>query len=270
LAAFFLDGQAGQLFALYRPPAPQTRHGGDVLFVPPFAEEMNRARRMATVMAERLAQIGWGSLVFDLYGTGDSTGEFADARVDTWRDDTRRALDWLAARRPPKLALLGLRLGALLALDVARGRSDLARVVLWHPVADGAQMLTQFLRLRLAAAIGGGASQGDTPQSLRARLAAGETLEIAGYDISPALAAEIDRMKLEPLGASCPAPIHWFDLAAEPGKPLSPVSSRIAEAWRAGGVASLDARTVQGDAFWTLLEISVAPELIEETAKVFA
>ena len=42
------------------------------------------------------------------------------------------------------------------------------------------------------------------------------------------------------------------------------------ESWRAAGMSDLDARPVQGDPFWVLLEISVAPKLIEATVEIFA
>jgi len=270
LQPLFLDGIAGRLFALYRPPVENVAHRGDVLFVPPFAEEMNRARRMATVTAERLARAGYGSLVFDLYGTGDSAGEFAEARLDIWRDDVRRALAWLAARGAPALGVIGLRLGALLALDAAATGPLPTQVVLWQPVQDGQQILTQFLRLRLAAAIGAGGSTRETPQTLRAQLAEGQTLEIAGYEISPGLAADLDAFRLAPLGPACKAPIHWLELVAEEGRPIPPGGVRTIEAWREAGVTNLDARTVQGDQFWVLLEISVAPKLVDATVEIFA
>ena len=76
----FIDRPGGDLFALYHPPrrAPQ----GGVVYIPPFAEEMNRSRRMAALQARALAESGWGVLTIDPYGCGDSAGDFADARWD--------------------------------------------------------------------------------------------------------------------------------------------------------------------------------------------
>ena len=78
LETFFLPGSAGQLFCVYRGPAdamqpPET----GVLYVPPFADEMNKARRQAAVQSHALALQGYGVLSVDLFGTGDSEGEFA-------------------------------------------------------------------------------------------------------------------------------------------------------------------------------------------------
>jgi exosortase A-associated hydrolase 2 len=239
---------------------------GDVLFAPPFAEEMNRSRRMATLLAQALAARGWGSLVLDLYGTGDSDGEFADGRIATWRDDLARGYDWLAARGTSNIGIVALRFGALLAAELCAARS-VSRLVLWQPAASGEQMLTQFLRIRLAAGLTTG--QGETTTTLRERLAAGDTLEIAGYPIVGALAAAMDAMRLDVNAPPRAGAIHWFDLVAEDGRALTPGSARLIDGWRGRG-ASIDARAIKGDAFWALLETTVAPKLIESTAAVFA
>jgi len=177
-----LDGSNGPLFGIYSAPAPGLRHQADLLFVPPFAEEMNRSRRMTKALATRLSAAGCGMLNLDLFGIGDSTGEFVDANLHIWRNDLRRGLAWLTERDAAPIGMVGLRLGALLAMELlAQQPPRLQRIVLWQPVVSGEQMLTQFLRVL---AIGGG-NKATSSAALRTRLAAGEALEIAGYDIFP-------------------------------------------------------------------------------------
>ena len=77
---FFLSGPAGRFFAIYHPPRAERDASEDVIFIPPFAEEQNRSRRTATLQAELLAEIGVGTLLIDLFGCGDSAGDFSDAR----------------------------------------------------------------------------------------------------------------------------------------------------------------------------------------------
>ena len=68
-----------------------------------------------------------------------------------------RAVSWMRERGYESIVLLGLRLGGLLALDAARDpAANISRVVLWQPVLRGEQMMTQFLRLRLAADLSSG------------------------------------------------------------------------------------------------------------------
>ncbi|MDQ2695688.1 MAG: hydrolase 2, exosortase A system-associated [Pseudomonadota bacterium] len=256
----FVEGAAGRLFQQYFPPDPAAPGRGQVLYIHPFAEEMNKSRRMAALQARRFAAAGYGVLLPDLYGCGDSGGDFADARWETWMDDLRRSVDGMRARHDAPLHLWGLRLGALLAACLAR-ELEAARLILWQPVLTGEQMLTQFLRLRLAASLMQGGQQ--TVAWLRGQLAAGQTLEVAGYDLHPQLAAALDRARLLPPPAA--TPVDWLDLVAAADRPPSPASRRLVEAWRAAGVA-VNHRTVVGEPFWGTQEISVVPQLLDATA----
>ena len=266
---FFLDGSAGRLFAIYHPPAEGVAVRGDAVFVPPFGEEMNRSRRMATVLARRLAPLGIGVLVFDFFGTGDSEGEFAAARLDIWRDDLGRALRWLDGRGARRVDLVGLRFGAHLALEAGAGRdAGATRIVLWQPIASGELMMTQLLRIRVSAGLTG-AGGVETMASLRARFARGESIDIAGYEISSRLAADLDVLDLDKTALLCRAPIHWLELVAGENRPIPPGSARRIETWRKRGTR-VEARAVVGEPFWTLLETTIVPRLAEVTAGILA
>jgi exosortase A-associated hydrolase 2 len=263
---FFLGSGAGQRFCLLHRPAGAWR--GAVLYVPPFAEELNRTRRMAALGARRLAALGYGVLQIDLLGTGDSAGDFADARWDLWKEDLHTGAAWLRAHIDAPLTLWGLRLGALLALDYARTTTHpLAPLLLWQPVASGATYLTQFLRLRTAHAMLGedGAAQSGT-KALRAALAAGQTLEIAGYDLAPELAHAIDTLPAPDMLVP-PVAAHWFEVLGAPGQTPGPAAARVKAAWEARGTA-LHVHTVAGASFWATTAVSTCPALLDATAAV--
>ena len=190
-------GSDGRWFAFDHPPAGG-RDLGDSVLAPPFAEELNRSRHMIAAQARAFAAMGWGVLLLDLYGTGDSDGEFADASWETWLEDIEAARRWLSGRgRTGPVALWGVRLGCLLALDALRRRSDGCPLcVLWQPVANGEAFLTQFLRVRTAAGLTRAGPGAETPKALRARLEAGETLAIGGHPPPPSLARSTDRPAL--------------------------------------------------------------------------
>lgn len=272
----FLDGPKGRLFAMFYPPADEV--GGDgaaALFLPPFAEEMNRARYMAALLGRSLSARGVGCLALDLYGTGDSAGDFADARWEIWRQDAVAAHDWLAANGYGNVSVVGLRLGACLALDAfAPGGDTLRRFVLWQPVLNGATLINQFLRTRVAGSIGGGAAGGDgaareDTKSLRRRLAAGEALEVGGYRLAPELAASIEELRLAELALGAAKPLVWLDCAASEGAEFTPAAQTAIAGLRESG-ADVDARTVAGEAFWVIEETTMAPALLEATAEAIA
>lgn len=263
--AFFLDARPGKRFCLYHPPQGTPR--GAVLHVPAHGEEMNKSRRMVARQARRFAGQGVGVLLLDLYGCGDSEGLSGDARWDIWRQDVTLGLDWLRATTAGPLSLWGLRLGALLALDVAQ-RTDLACVLLWQPVTEGAAYLNQFLRLRLAAEMlaPGKAASGGT-DALRRALADGASLDIAGYTLTPSLADAIDRATVDTMTAPA-CPVHWLDLAPQPGRAIAPARSAVAARLSASGWL-LDTGIVHGPAFWASQEISEAPALLDASAALF-
>lgn len=253
---FFLQARTGSRFCLFHRPAGVCRSA--LVYLHSFAEEMNKSRRMAALAARALAANGVAVLQIDLHGCGDSSGEFRDASWESWKEDAQLAATWLRAHTGCPVGLWGLRLGALLALDAAPVVAP-ARLLLWQPVLKGDQFLTQFLRLRLASdMLQAGADSGGT-RALRAQLLAGETLEVAGYELSPALAAAIDMLDAARLAPSCKADL------IELGKEVSPASARVVAGW--GGVASASA--VAGPQFWSTQENEDAPALLDATAALF-
>ncbi len=259
---FYLQVDGGQRFCLFHPPAGACR--GAVLYVHPFAEELNRSRRMAAMQARALAAGGYGVLHIDLHGCGDSSGDFVDARWDGWKRDLEAAAAWLDARLGQPLTLLGLRLGAALALDFARTAATApAAIVLWQPVLAGQGFMTQFLRLRIAADMLAGDDARAGTAALRAALARGETLEVAGYELHPELLRAIDALDptaLAPRGL----PLHWFEVAATSERSLSPAATGTARAWRALGVR-VQQRQVVGQQFWATPETTECPALVAAT-----
>jgi exosortase A-associated hydrolase 2 len=230
---------------------------------------MHKSRRMAALQARALAAHGWLVLQVDLCGCGDSPEEFGEARWDTWARDVRAGLAWARARAAGPLALWGLRLGATLACELAEDTAlRIERLVLWQPVISGEQFLSQFLRLRLAAEMLDGGAATSASAELRAQLARGHALEIAGYDLHPHLAGAIERVQL---GALRPAAsrIDWIEVGAEASASVRPGSQRVVERWRAQGL-DVRAASVAGEGFWSTIEISECPALLTATLGALA
>lgn len=238
-----------------------------MVFVPPFAEEMNKCRPMMTRQARRLADQGFSSIVFDLYGTGDSQGEFGEA---TWNDWILNLLTIVRSNlieidRP--LWLVSVRLGALLALDALKN-SDVrvAGLVLWNPVLTGKTHINQFLRLRLASDIFAKDGQPDSVTDLRNTLAAGSSLEVAGYELSNRLVNPIDSLQLQDLVD--PNVRTWLIESVEGDNRKSSIAARKMADRSAASGADITLMTVDGPPFWATQEIAVAPNLIEQTSDI--
>ncbi|KPV40331.1 hypothetical protein AN478_07605 [Thiohalorhabdus denitrificans] len=251
---------------VFHPSDPTSATPG-LVFLPPWAEEANKARRMMARLGHSLAGAGFRTLVPDFYGTGDSEGDFAEARWELWKNNARDARDWLRDRETGPVYLGGLRLGGLIAAETARELAEPPPgLLLWSPIINGRQTLRQFLRLRLAAGLGVG---GDTPQErtadLLGRLEAGESLEVAGYELHPGLAGALDARSLQGLLPSPETEVIWLDVVSGPEAGPPPASRSVVEAWREQG-RSVRHQGVPGDPFWATQELVDAPALVEASA----
>jgi exosortase A-associated hydrolase 2 len=263
--ALFLPVAGGQRFCMYHAAAGQAR--GALVYAHPFGDEMNRTRRLAAQQARALAAQGIAVLLLDLHGCGDSSGEFFDARWETWKDDLGLACAWLGERTGVRAGVWGARLGALLALDYAGSAPQPpARLVLWQPVLSGAAYMNHVLRLRVAGEMLAEGSGGNT-RTLRAQLAAGNALEVGGYMIAPQLAAALDGVEAARLPLPA-CPVHWFEVLAA-GLAPGPAAARVADAWRARGI-DLALAPVHCPPFWATQEIADCPQLLAATSAIFA
>jgi exosortase A-associated hydrolase 2 len=286
MRAAFVNGERGELFQILHEPATQPARGA-VLYVHPLAEELNKSRRMVALQARRLAERGYAVLIPDLHGCGDSSGDFSDARWETWLSDLGQCLEQLQATYPAPPILWGLRAGCLLISDLLQARDEIpAATLFWQPVINGELHLTQFLRLRMAAGMMGGAKE--TTAQLRARLEAGEVLEVAGYELAPELAARLAAARLQPPKRGA---VGWLEVTQAEPPTLPPASARVVEAWRQAaeqppGERSdkqqpepaapqtaqpaglrIETAVVQGEPFWATQEIREVPALLAATER---
>lgn len=268
LEAFFLDAGIGpddRRFCLYHPPSAPVRAA--MVYVHPFAEEMNKSRRMAAVQARAFAAAGIGVLQIDLAGCGDSGGELVNATWQGWLHDIQHGVNWLQARLPGlPLWLWGLRAGCLLASEVARQQEGPTHLLLWQPPASGKPLLQQFLRLRMAAQLadsGGGGSKGLT-ESLRADLAAGRSVDVGGYELPAAVALGLEQAVLHPPTSG--QRLSWLEVSPREPAELLPASNLLLQRWNAG--PQVQALAVTGPSFWQTTEIEDAPALVAASLRV--
>jgi exosortase A-associated hydrolase 2 len=233
LQGFHITSSAGNLAAIYRRPNDDIRHVEDLLFIHGFGHELFNARPVAAYVWRRLATEGIGVLSIDLPGCGDSDGDFGDATWEKWLSSVEAAHGWLAEQSDRPLNIGGLRIGAALALESAES-IGWKRLVLLQPVLSGEEMMTQFLRLRVAfSGLRDVPAARETTQDLRERIAKGEKLEIAGYFLAPELAVSIDAINLSSRRPTGDSPIYWVETAT--GSNSVAVQDTVA-AWRKAGV----------------------------------
>lgn len=260
IKADFLKNQGRNLFYLLLEPAGAEVHGS-LLFLPPFADEMNKSRRMVACQARALADAGYRVMLLDLSGCGDSGGDFVDASWKKWLQDAELAARFLMEQNYPAPVIWGLRMGALLACELAHEHPEFQKLILWQPVLNGEQQVDQFLRLRTV------------PTSLNAEatfdrkllwdeLRAGRALDIAGYELSSTLALEMARTRLNDLRPR--AQVHWLEIGMVPSGRIAAGSENVVAHWLEQGT-NVATSYVYGDPFWRTVDAEVNFDLVHRT-----
>jgi hypothetical protein len=178
---------------------------GAWLLCSPFGQEAVRSKQLYRVLSERLVREGCAVLRFDLHGTGDSPGELVDQSLAGWITDLLAADAWLRGRLQNTylpVHWFGLRLGASVAAFAAdRAAPRPQELLLWDPIMDGARY-GQYLLKRHREEI----CKGFEMNWVRLRRETGEPEpalpgSVLGFDVGPALAADLAQLSEPPLPA---------------------------------------------------------------------
>jgi exosortase A-associated hydrolase 2 len=254
----FLQNSGRKLFSLEVIPTGPCTHA--FLYLPPFAEEMNRCRSHVAAMARALAAAGARSVLLDPYGTGESEGRFEEGNWEIWLADAEATARALSQDSGHRLTLWGTRTGALLAAELADRVPELiVRLLFWQPVLDGKLFMNQYLRLRVASQLVSNTER-ETTEQIRQRLANGEIIEIAGYPLSGTLADQIASRRAAACDCLTQLPVVWIEMVGQSGLELSPASRQFIETHRQAG-ARIDAEAVTSPMIWQLHERADATDL---------
>lgn len=169
---------------------------GCVVVCPPLGVEAHAARPAFAQLCDELSELGMAALRFDYEGTGDSAGHLNDpARLAAWTSSIGEAIHWMASQVHPRVTVVGMRMGALLAARAAGGREEVAGLVLWDPCNTGRAFLRE--QAMLAAANYGVTQRGDGSVEGPAYLFDAATArDIEGMELSSFALGEMGRVLL--------------------------------------------------------------------------
>lgn len=186
---FFFAREDARLFGVLHSPEGLAKPLAFVMSHP-FGEEKLWSHRVFVSLARALAERGHAVLRFDYFGAGDSSGMSADASLATHRADLQAAIATLEQRVPTteRIGLIGLRLGATFAALLAESAATSARLrgsplVLWDPILDGDAYFQELLRSNLSTQLAVYGKVVDNREVLTARIRAGGTVNVDGYEI---------------------------------------------------------------------------------------
>lgn len=194
--ADFLDVGREQLYyVLHAAQGSKVAAAPRVLLVGPFASDRSHQYIAWVRWARFLANAGFEVMRFDGRGTGESSGQQSEVSFSTWLEDIEACVAWLDQRGKRPLTIHGLGGAGLNACRVFnRGLGD--ALLLWAPPESARDLLMGLLRRRLAADMALGASKSGGRDAYVAQLEAGVSVEVDGFEWSPALWRESKDLRL--------------------------------------------------------------------------
>jgi alpha/beta superfamily hydrolase len=174
---------------LHRVEAEAAEEG--VVVCPPFGDERKSAWGALTHLARTLTTAGYPVVQFDYWGCGESEGAFLDASLSTRLRDVSAAADYLRrVTAVGEICLLGLRLGATLATQVASERNDCASMVLVEPIVETSKYYDRMMqRKKLRQMITAGKAKSE--ESGR------DIVDLDGYAVRRATLEDLQRLEFD-------------------------------------------------------------------------
>jgi len=198
MSPFYFGTAERRLFGIYEAARRSPVKGAAVLCYP-WGPEYIHAHRSLRQLSNMLTAAGIHTLRFDYFGTGDSAGDSTAGDLDGWETDIHSAIEELTdTTGATQISLVGLRLGATLAANVAaRLGAAVNSLVLWDPVVSGSEYLTEMHHSARTGWL--------LPKSATARPAdQGGGHEILGFPLTKSLAAAVKRIDLAATAAALP------------------------------------------------------------------
>jgi len=202
----FFGPSARPLYGVFESPGTRASKTG-VLLLYPGVHEYVRAHWAFRSLASELAARGFPVLRFDYHGVGDSAGEPEATTFEACVDDACIAAGELReVAAVGDVVLIGMRLGAAVALRAGEKLPFVRRVLLWNPIVDGRAYIDELehmdraMRLRLLHPLRHPAD------------------ELAGYRFPAEVRRSIERVDLRETGAVGPRRMEIFAESISPGR----------------------------------------------------
>ncbi len=248
--AEFYQGNKGQLFRLLRTPDSVIGH---IIFVAPLFEEANKTRHMVTRAAIDAYHLGYQSIIFDHFASGDSAGELISATLTCWQQDVLKQINDIKAKSD-KPIILSVQLSAALLLNDEM-ISLVDSLQLWQPEFNGKRFVQQFKRLSLAANLN--TTKSDVSQEHVKQ----QALTVAGYTMTSQLLDDLAKQSIKNL-SSINTSCHWFEwLALNAELPNSRANQQ--EQFKNISKASNNTFNCVSDSkFWQMTELVLSEQLL--------
>lgn len=148
VTALYFGSSQRRLFGVHHRGTAATGKRHAVLLCYPGVQEYNGAHWVFRRLASMLERAGHDVLRFDYFATGDSAGEGEDGRFEIWVENVVEAAAELKAISSARsVSVVGMRLGAAIALAACEANLKARTLVLWEPVVTGIEYLNELEEL---------------------------------------------------------------------------------------------------------------------------
>lgn len=178
-----------------------------------FVANYHRERSIGRLLASR----GHGVVRFHYSGEGNSQGNRRDMTLSTLFDDAQAVLDYATSLGFSKFAVLGTRVGALVAAATVSGLPSSVPLAVWEPPNDPIRFLAEAQRAnRMSRAAQGGGGNGS---NWRQELAQHGVVHLLGYDVYPDMVESLENVDFMTTLGSNPRDVMLARFSAKEGAP---------------------------------------------------
>jgi alpha/beta superfamily hydrolase len=245
------------LHAVYHRAVHESASG--IIFCDPFAEEKKCAHRVLVEAARALTGVDLNCLRFDYRGCGDSSGEFHDFTPADWMKDILAVADYMRSELAiATLGVLGLRLGATMAISATQAAEVFDFAVLWEPIINGDQYMKMNLRRSLIKAM---MTDGDNfvANDVRRQHTGTQMLDFDGYQVAQETREQIAGMDLFEVASHFTNPVLLLNITSR--EEVSDQFSELAEA-----MTHTRAEAVVEEPFWNRIGLVSSQRVTTATA----
>jgi len=142
---FYFGESPKRLYGCHHLPHSSSGKSFAIVLCSAIGQEYLQSHRVIYQLAVLLSRAGFHVLRFDYFGCGDSEGEFEQGSVIQWTKDIIAAVEEVQNRSGrTRVLLIGLRMGATLALQAAANCNYIDGIILWEPVLSGERYLQEL------------------------------------------------------------------------------------------------------------------------------
>jgi exosortase A-associated hydrolase 2 len=202
----FFKASHGNIFRLIRTPVDVRAH---IIYLTPLFEQANQTRHMHTRLSLNAYQLGVESIVFDHYGSGDSSGDLVEASLFIWQQDILQQIKLLRTISTKPIFISSLLSSALLLTEEIISLSQ--GLILAQPEFNGKRFMQQFKRLALVSNMTSSDVKTDVMNSYIEK----EQIEIAGYILQKSLFDDLARQTINRISTTSLSdkklPTYWLE-----------------------------------------------------------